>query len=209
MNRNYQTSLLHPVMKNYFSFSRIFYGAHQWSICQVWCTLEKKIEFYEDEIWRIYTLCFGLLKKFISLDLFLRDFNAARQQQQFRDFLWSMTRHTFWTQWSWRAAMLVKKIQIWSRGPGKVSAFIVCRFRLRIYRNAASSPHNQPWHYRAYGSSIQGHSSILMCDRAASLASLENHLPEILLILPFGTLLFKLCSSSSSKSPVYTDTSFT
>ena len=91
-----------------------------------------------------------------------------------RDFLWSMTRHTFWTQWGWRAAMRVKKIQIWSRG--KVSAFIVCRFRLPSYRyrNAASSPHNQPWHYRAYGSSIQGHSSILMCDRAASLASLEK-----------------------------------
>ena len=29
-----------------------------------------------------FTLCFGLLKKFISLDLFLRDFNARQQQQQ-------------------------------------------------------------------------------------------------------------------------------
>ena len=48
MNRNYQTSLatLYSIrLKNYSSFSRIFNGAQQWSICQKGCTFLKRLNF--------------------------------------------------------------------------------------------------------------------------------------------------------------------
>ena len=115
-----------------------------------------------------FTLCFGLLKKFISLDLFLRDFNARQQQQQ--RFLMEHDKTYFLDTVRLKSCYASEK-RFKSEAGGKYQLLLYVD---SVYRNAASSPHNQPWHYRAYGSSIQGHSSILMCDRAASLASLEK-----------------------------------
>ena len=133
----------------------------------------KKIEFYEpgktkkDEMGRIYTPHCAVAywkssyHSIYFLEISTLDSSSRYAPQRFSYGAWQdiLFGHTVKSSHGWK--------RFESEAGGKYQLLLST---LYTHTHIGMQPlsHNQPWHYRAYGSSIQGHSSILMCDSSKS-----------------------------------------